>query len=225
MRTRGKPGEAGYNMVILVIAVTVLNILLAIALPKWSYLIQRDKEEELRSRGLQYAEAIRVFQMRFGRLPVRLEELIKVKPRSIRHLYPDPMTDKGEWGIIFQQTGAPRPNPNDPNAPRNPGPAQGDTPQGTTFSLPSQVGGPATGGGTQVTIGPIVGVHSLSKETSLSSFFGSTTYDRWLFTADLLQRTSMGRPDAQAGIPRLDLRNLGRPFREGLDPMMNQGGS
>ena len=67
--------------------------------------IQRDKEEELISRGFQYAEAIRVFQQRFGRLPNRLEELIKVKPRSIRQLWKDPMTDSGAWGVIVELPG------------------------------------------------------------------------------------------------------------------------
>ena len=53
--------EAGYNMVILVIAITVLNIVVAAMLPLWSTQIQREKEEELVFRGFQYAEAIRVF--------------------------------------------------------------------------------------------------------------------------------------------------------------------
>ena len=60
-----------------VMLITVLNIVVAIALPLWSGMIRRDKEEELISRGLQYAEAIRVFQRRFGRLPVQLDELSK----------------------------------------------------------------------------------------------------------------------------------------------------
>ena len=51
---------AGYNIVILAVAITVLNILVAKALPLWSHVIQREKEEELIFRGLQYAEAIRI---------------------------------------------------------------------------------------------------------------------------------------------------------------------
>ena len=52
---------AGYNLVALVVGITVLSILTAAAMPLWSTAIRRDKEEELISRGLQYAEAIRVF--------------------------------------------------------------------------------------------------------------------------------------------------------------------
>lgn len=206
--------QAGYNMVILIIALTVLNIMLAVALPQWSHLIQRDKEEELRSRGLQYAEAIRIFQMRYGRLPVRLEELIEVKPRSIRRLWADPMTDGGKWGIIFQQMGQPQPGqPGEPEPP--PDPQGRNLVPPSTFSVPGSAGlvGP---GGKQITIGPIVGVHSLSEDAAIGSFFGATAYNQWLFRVDLLQR-SLGRPEVQAQLPRLDLRNLGRPFRPGLE--------
>ena len=73
--------DAGYNLVMLMVLVTVLNIAVAASLPAWSAVIRRDKEEELIFRGLQYAEAIRVFKQRFQRDPVRLEELIEVAPR------------------------------------------------------------------------------------------------------------------------------------------------
>ena len=51
-RTPGaRRGAAGYSLVMVIMAVTVLNIMLAAALPKWSEMIKRDKEEELISRG------------------------------------------------------------------------------------------------------------------------------------------------------------------------------
>ena len=56
----------GYSLVVVVMLITVMSILVAAALPLWSAQIKRDKEEELISRGMQYAEAIRVFQRRFG---------------------------------------------------------------------------------------------------------------------------------------------------------------
>jgi type II secretory pathway pseudopilin PulG len=95
-------GEAGYNLIILMVLVTVMNIMVAVALPSWSKWAQREKEEELIFRGLQYAEAIRVFQTRFGRPPNTLEELIEVEPRSIRQLFPNPMMENGKWGILVQ---------------------------------------------------------------------------------------------------------------------------
>ena len=57
-----KRSEAGYNLVILMMSLMVLNILIAAALPKWSHVIRREREEELISRGWQYVEAIRIFR-------------------------------------------------------------------------------------------------------------------------------------------------------------------
>ena len=82
-------GQEGYNLVMLVVAITVLNILVAVILPVWSHQARREKEEEAIFRGLQYAEAIRVFQLRFGRFPTALKELIEVEPPSIRQLWED----------------------------------------------------------------------------------------------------------------------------------------
>ena len=94
--------EAGYNLVILLVLVTILNIMVGAALPAWTHLAKREKEEELIFRGMQYAEAIRVFQQRHGRFPVRLEELLETEPRSIRQLFEDPMTEHGSWGLLIQ---------------------------------------------------------------------------------------------------------------------------
>ena len=70
-------------------------------LPLWSTQIKREKEDELIFRGLQYAEGIRIFQQRFGRLPLRLQELIEVEPRCIRQLWKDPITDSLDWGLVI----------------------------------------------------------------------------------------------------------------------------
>lgn len=93
----------GYSLVALMVIVAVLNIAIAASLPVWSNVIQRQKEGELIFRGLQYAEAIRVFQKRTGRFPTRLEELIEIEPRCIRQLWLDPMNDEPEWGLILAQ--------------------------------------------------------------------------------------------------------------------------
>jgi type II secretory pathway pseudopilin PulG len=115
--------EAGYNLVIVLILVMFVNIALAVAMPKWSEVMQREKEEELIHRGMQYAEAIRVFQVRFGRPPTKLEELMEMEPRSIRQLYPNPMTEDGAWGILLQGAGGGAGNQagRRPRAPGGPG--------------------------------------------------------------------------------------------------------
>ena len=47
----GRHAEAGYNLVVLIVAITVLNIAVAAVLPLWSTAIRREKEEELVFRG------------------------------------------------------------------------------------------------------------------------------------------------------------------------------
>jgi type II secretory pathway pseudopilin PulG len=193
-------GAAGYSLVMLIMAVAVLNIMIAAALPKWSEMIKRDKEEELISRGWQYAEAIRVFQRRFQRYPVKLDELIKAKPRCIRQLWKDPMTASGEWAPILLFQGSPVHVPGTPEMT----PAQGLDPNQP-----------------QVTTGPIVGVRSRSPSKSLLVFFGHERYDEWEFRVEMLTRAGGGRFDPRVpgrGALQLSTRWLGRPMPSFVPP-------
>ena len=210
--------QRGYNMVMLMIAISVLNIMVALALPMWSQEIQRDREEELISRGWQYVEAIRVFQNRFQRLPVRLEELMEVKPRSIRRLWKDPMTD-GTMQPIYQNEGQPIPGQPQPGLPgqpdpNNPGQKPGDP------NNPNPQNGPVDANGQPIAAnGPITGVRSRSTRKSILLFYGKDRYSQWRFTLEaMLQvRTTPGQP-AQNPAPggpgaglNLSTRWLGRP--------------
>ncbi|MEO6194475.1 MAG: hypothetical protein ABIS20_15805 [Thermoanaerobaculia bacterium] len=236
-RERGRAGEGGYNMVILIVAITVLNIVVAAMLPLMSTQIQREKEEELVFRGFQYAEAIRIYHARFQQYPVKLEQLLEAKPRSIRQLWKDPMTKDGKWGLIFQNQGVPlKPQPEgDPNG-RPPGrkpPARGGEKPGTE-RLPdgSDEGNPAGGFNTPqkgdvAAIGPIVGVYSKSSGKSHLIFYGHEHYNEWRFTEDLLRVNAQPAsvvpgirdPGAGAPIPNFSTRWLGRPM-----PFADQGG-
>lgn len=200
-----RAAEAGYSMVALMVAVTIMTILVAMALPMWSQRMQREKEEELIFRGWQYAEAIRVFQQRHGRLPTRLNELIEVEPRSIRQLWKDPMTEDGEWGIVVQVgAGAPRQQnpPTDENGrPQPPGPG-GQQPEGVCVGAsggedeegggrPRGSRGPASGGrgrsgGDQQVTGPILGVCSRAPGEAIKVLFGEEEYSKWHFTVQRL---------------------------------------
>ncbi len=191
----GRRREAGYNLVILVMAIAILNIMVAAMLPLWSTQIRREKEEELIFRGLQYAEAIRIFQIRFQRLPTTLKELRDVTPRSIRQLWKDPMTEDGEFAPIYQGQGTPLQPPTNPNNPQ----------------VPNEGGGGGQPNGEQpptVAAGPIVGVHSRSTRESIETWNGQQEYDQWMFTYNLLN-VKAGAP---GGRPPLSARWIGRPF-------------
>lgn len=225
--------EAGYNMVVLMIAVTLLSVFTAASLPLWTQAMKREKEAELIFRGWQYAEAIRVFQQRHGRYPTRLEELMEVEPRSIRQLWDDPMSEDGEWGLVFQgdvaspgqQGGQPLGEGRPPEGRRGGGgrPGSGRSGAGTGETR-------APRPGEERTVGPIVGVRSLSEESSLRVFFGEETYDAWRFTVERLTQAISGGGEVGFGGGRSNPRRimprvqwLGRPFPGELQPQQGTG--
>lgn len=212
---RARRGEAGYNLVVLVVALTVLSILVAAALPLWSQAIRRDKEEELISRGLQYAEGIRVFQHRFGRLPVRLEELVEVEPRCLRKLWKDPMTEDGRWAPVFagtEEVPVPPETPDGRTRGRRQPPPEKDEEEATDSLDPNA----PPEAGQEVAVGPIIGVRSRSQEESVLNFLGQTRHDRWVFRADTfaLRPNAMGNPQV---VPSFNY-YWWRPMRGGLLP-------
>jgi type II secretory pathway pseudopilin PulG len=217
--------QAGYNLVMLMVLVTVLNIAVAASLPAWSAVIRRDKEEELIFRGLQYAEAIRRFKDRFQRDPVRLEELIEVEPRSIRRLWKDPMTESGKWSLISaldQPSLPPVDNNMDDNLDNDSKeePEPGEEPEDESAFGPKK---------DEIQVGPFKGVHSRSRKTSFLVFNGKDRYDEWHFTVDLLTggvpnpQTGIGPGGPQVGQPQVSARWIGRPLPAFLQPPQGSG--
>jgi type II secretory pathway pseudopilin PulG len=84
------------------IAVMVLLITLTAVLPDILTEGQREREEELLSRGNEYARAIATYHIRFNRYPMKIDDLVKGMNgmKFLRHAYPDPMTRSGKWRYI-----------------------------------------------------------------------------------------------------------------------------
>jgi type II secretory pathway pseudopilin PulG len=206
-RTRGRArrSQGGYNLVILAVLLTIMNVMAAAALPLWSSAIKRDQEEELIFRGFQYAEAIRVFQRRFGRYPVRLEELIETQPRSIRRLWKDPMTEDGAWGIVYADEGEGGVPPPDRDNPDGRPPEGEEDPAGEEGAPPQPP-----------RVGPIAGVFSKSNDESIQVLFGQQRYRDWKFTVSVFGVSGIG-PGGAAPAAR-SLNGLGRPFRHDVTP-------
>ncbi|MDX1501025.1 MAG: hypothetical protein R3325_01595 [Thermoanaerobaculia bacterium] len=211
----------------LITFVTVLNVAVAAALPKWSHVMQRAKEQELIFRGLQYAEAIRVFQARFGRYPVSLEELVEVNPRCIRRLWKDPMNPEGKWGLVSVEA-APG-GANLPGAPDGRDAGLGrdrddddeddeDDEEEIEEQRPRRPRrarrrrGDAEAGQRS---GPILGVRSLVEKKAIIRFEGGANYSDWRFTPDLIEMPSgvLGMEN----VPRLYSRWFGRPLPDGIE--------
>jgi type II secretory pathway pseudopilin PulG len=196
--TRRTRRQRGYTLALCAVLITLMSIAVALALPTWSSQIRREREEELIFRGLQMAEGIRIFQKRFGRFPVRLEELWETKPRSVRQPWKDPMTDSGRWRPITQ------------GGVGVPGVRQGGLP-GENEEGDETKDGLDEGGGEDAEeeepgLGqppeqglPIIGVRSRGKGEAFKTYFGQSRIEGWRFTAD---QVSPNQPAAApAGVP------------------------
>ena len=237
LRSRG--GEQGYNLVVLVVAITVLHIVLAASVPLWSTQIRREREAEAIFRGLQYAEAIRVFQQRFGRYPTTKEELLEVEPRSIRQLWTDPLSAGGElgFGVLIpagaqggpaaqggRRRGGSRNDARGGAAGRQPtgrdspadvvsAPASGSGQQAllrvAPGEAPSAKGG-RRGGRRRAGAAPIRGVYLATEGESIRIFMGASSYSEWVFTDTMLPVPSI--PDPAAPLPSANSDRVGRVF-------------
>jgi len=197
---RGRRRIAGYTLVALLVGITILSIVLGAVGPIWSRVVQRDREEELIFRGKQYVEGIRMFQKRNGRPPTQLKELVEIKPRSIRKLYKDPITNSDNWGLIFPG-GITSDNLGGTGGP---GGAAGGflSGGGATGGAAGNTGGSPKGGagsgfnpvgqGSQVASGPIIGVYSRSTARSIRIYKGRQRYSDWKFTTQNAQGVGPG---------------------------------
>jgi type II secretory pathway pseudopilin PulG len=107
--TRPQPSEEGYVLLAVICMVALLTIALAIALPKVSKEIQRDRELETMHRGKQYARGVKLYYKKFGAYPPNVDALVKTNNiRFLRKKYSDPTTGKEDWKPIrFGQNKAP----------------------------------------------------------------------------------------------------------------------
>jgi len=134
--------QQGYVLIVMLLFLALMVIGLTAAAPAMSQRVRRQREIELIHRGKQYARAIRLFYRKFGRYPVRLEELEKTNNiRFLRKRYKDPMTASGDWRLIHYgeaQLTAPNAGPllpgaTPPGSPTTPG-ASGTAAVGGTSS-------------------------------------------------------------------------------------------
>lgn len=91
----------GYALLVVMATAALLLISLTAALPSIYQDAQREREEELIFRGIEYARAIALFHRQFQRFPTDVKELLQTNGiRFLRQAYPDPMDGKGKWRFI-----------------------------------------------------------------------------------------------------------------------------
>lgn len=193
---RWRRSDAGYNLVLLMVMVTVMNIMLAKATPVWSHLIQREKEEEMIFRGLQYAEAIRVFYHKYNQWPQKLDDLLEDKGqgRSIRRLWNNPLAgpDGAEaegWHPMFEG---------------QPDPCAVPEPTGLDGQPGGALGQGNRGGEPVVQVGNIVGVCSREAPEIIKR-----EIPNWQFTAQLIDNSVFGN---DTGVFPMNAGDIGRGF-------------
>lgn len=92
---RGSKQQRGYIMMTLLLMIALMIIMAAAIAPTIAFEIRRDREEEMIHRGVQYSRAIRLYYKKFGRYPMKLEDLENTNQlRFLRKRYKDPLTGK-----------------------------------------------------------------------------------------------------------------------------------
>src|SRR5271166_2736389 len=94
-RRTARRSERGFIMLYLLLTVALMAIFVAAIAPTIAFDIKRDREEEMIHRGVQYSRAIRGYYKKFGRYPVKLEDLESTNnQRFLRKRYKDPLNCK-----------------------------------------------------------------------------------------------------------------------------------
>jgi type II secretory pathway pseudopilin PulG len=163
--------DRGYAMAVLLVAMAVMAVMLTVAMPVWSRLQQREKEEELVFRGTQYARAIGLFEKKFANTPPPTLDVL-VQQKFLRKKFKDPITNADFVPITASQ--AVITTPGSTQAGRG-----GAAP--STFSLSAGSGGGSAGSFVVAGGGGIVGVTSSSKAPSIRIYNGATHYNEWRF--------------------------------------------
>ena len=92
--------QRGFILALLLGMLTVMGIFLMKAMPSVIVEVQRGEEAELIFRGEAMARGIALYKQRTGGYPLKLDDLMKVRPPVLRKLYKDPMTREGDWDLV-----------------------------------------------------------------------------------------------------------------------------
>ncbi|HTY41649.1 MAG TPA: prepilin-type N-terminal cleavage/methylation domain-containing protein [Thermoanaerobaculia bacterium] len=111
---RRETGERGFTLLELLVVMTIIGILAAIAVPALRDSPKRAREATLRGDLFTFRSVIDQYKGDKGNYPVDLEVL--VKDGYIRKIPIDPMTKASDWVLTMEEADQSAP-PDDPNAP------------------------------------------------------------------------------------------------------------
>jgi type II secretory pathway pseudopilin PulG len=201
---QARRSEHGYAMAALLVAMAVMAILMSAAMPVWKQTAQREKEEELIFRGMQYAHAIGLFQRKYANAyPPTVDVL--VEQRFLRKKFKDPVTGEDFVPLLAGQGALGSATPGGipqtqgrggtggtgglgrsgaATAPTPGGIGIGASGIGASGRGTSPIGTPGAGG-----VGGVTGVTSKSKEKSIRLYNGRNHYNEWAFVYTPQQQT------------------------------------
>jgi len=99
------PADDGYAVLTAIFLLALVVLSLAVAVPRTTRSLERDRELEALHRGKQYIRAIQLYYRKFHRYPPNLDALVNTNDiRFLRRKYADPITGKDDWKpILFGQ--------------------------------------------------------------------------------------------------------------------------
>ena len=101
---RRRSGAAGFSLLELIVVVTMIGILAAIAIPNLVQMPRRADEAVLRTNLRTIREVLDQFNADFGHYPESLEAL--VEEEYLRTVPIDPITESHEWELVFDEAEA-----------------------------------------------------------------------------------------------------------------------
>jgi len=107
-------GEKGFTYPAALLLIIIVSISLMVVQKQWSTIVKRDREKELFFRTSQIVGAIESFYQNSPKglqhYPRSLKVLLKDNrfpglKRHLRKMFKDPMTEDGNWGIVYDGKG------------------------------------------------------------------------------------------------------------------------
>jgi len=144
-----RPHEEGYILLTMLLVVALMAIFALAVITEMKFTMQRDQEQEMIHRGVQYSRAVRGYYKKFGRYPTRLEDLENTNNlRYLRKRYKDPVNKNQEFRLLHFGE------------------------QGVTLGG----GGISLGGGTIPGASPVGSPGGMNGSSSSNSAFGGSTF-------------------------------------------------
>jgi hypothetical protein len=92
----------GYTLSVLLVMMVTVGVLIVNRAHLWAPTqINREREAELIYRGEHLARGIAAYRQKRGRFPTSLVEVADVRPRIIRQVYNDPVSETGQWIFLY----------------------------------------------------------------------------------------------------------------------------